>query len=295
MAINNPIDSENPVYGTGNWAYEGNLRFNGTPGVSYSVEITPVDWAGNASASEDVGVSGRSLVFDGTAPVLDVAFGPGLYTSGGTKYLTDTSDLVIDVTAVDDETGVVSIEYTFEDIDNEIITGWVDTVTALRAEYLEDGTRYRVLVRAVNGTGRNTTTSTGSFMYDESGPENLSMEFLSADSGLIPGENLRVRLTAEDTESGIAEYSIAVGSTAGGTDVSEQVNGNVSGRLVTSMGSEGLFSFAVPDIADGTYYITAEAVNGSGLTEPASGFYTAGSFTVNRGAEKIAVSEPWLF
>lgn len=295
ISINNNIDPENPTYGMGNWVYNGNLRFKGISGVPYKLEIRPVDWAGNTVDPGDAGISERRLVFDETAPLVHVALASNLPSSGGTTYLTNRADLEIAVTAEDPESGITGTEYSFEEIETMQNLGWVSNLGELRSKTLLPGGKYRVLVRAVNGTGRYSTASTGGFMYDPSGPDNLAMEFLSASTDLVPGESLRIKLSALDNESGIARYTIAVGSSAGGTEVSERINGNVSGYLITNMGREGLFSFALPDLEDGTYYITAKAENGAGLSMPSTGLYTAGSFTVSREAEKIVITEPWPY
>ncbi len=136
---------------------------------------------------------------------------------------------------------------------------------------LTDGVTYYVSVKAENGAGMmsNITTSYGATadFNDTTPPSDIATVYDGSGTGVDASwagstSQLSANWTASsDTESGIAKYWYAVGTTAGGTDVVDWTdNGAVTYVTRTGLG-----------LTNGdTYYFTVKAQNGAGLQSGAT-------------------------
>jgi hypothetical protein len=127
-------------------------------------------------------------------------------------------------------------------------------------------TTYYVTVRATNGVGGTFEATSDGVLVDTSAPlaglvedgGNVDVDFWSFDHNIVGNWS-----GFTDPESGIVSYEWAVGSTPGGTDVlafTDRGFGTVGARTI---GSTNPF----PRLVHGaTYYVTARARNGAGLT-----------------------------
>ncbi len=99
------------------------------------------------------------------------------------------------------------------------------------------------------------TTTTGDFTFSTATPP--TMDSVADDGYTTSTTELNAVWSATDTHSGISRYEYAVGTTSGGTDVKDW----------TSAGAATSYTIGGLSLTIGsTYYISARAVNGEGLT-----------------------------
>ena len=211
----------------------------------------------------------------GTSEYLDVVYAPN-----GNGYLMLTSASTIQIrfqnytVPCDDVTFHWRIVRTVDDVvvysqvDEASSDGTLD-VEAVDKLSLDNGAVYRIVVDARNVRNVSSIDESENILVDTTAPLMGDVYDGSAVEGDRDYQTSTTTITAHwdpdallDDESGMdtSSYEIAVGTTAGGTDVSDYVYANVSSATV-----DGL------NLNDGvTYYVTLKVANLAGLVSTAS-------------------------
>jgi hypothetical protein len=284
--MNNPV---NPGISSGERTFDGSLVFDGVSGSDFQLEIHVVDWAGNVS--EPVKAE-RLVMLDTSAPVVSVTLESGYKLTGGKMFISDTNTIDLSIDAKDTESGIESTEYSFIREDDGTALGWRNSLASLRSENLSDGTNYRIGVRARNVVELETIRTTAPFVFDSTSPSVPVVTILRGSGSVVPGEAVQIRVDSSDPDSGVVLYRLAIGTETDQGEVTEFVNGSVDGWLSVELAETGLFSFAIPDVFDGSYRIAVSAENGAGLEARIDEGET---LTIDRAVEKIVVSDGWPF
>jgi len=222
---------------------------NLTDGVTYYFAVRARDGAGGWSA---VGTSNGILV-DTTPPTTPVV------TDGG-EYTSSPDTLSAQWASIDAQSGIVEYQYAIgTTAGGTQIVGWTSTGTTSQVTKtglsLVVGTTYYFAVRARNGAGGWSAVGTSDGIKFDNTPPSAPVV---TDDGQYT--SIRTALhaiwSANDVESGIAEYQYRIGTTAGGGEVVDWT----SAGAATEVTRTGL------NLTDGvTYYISARAKNGAGI------------------------------
>lgn len=223
-------------------------------GSRYYVSVRATNGAGMVS---QVGTSDGILV-DATAPTTPVVTDDG-------KFTTSSTTLHASWTSADPETGITLYEYSIGTIARGVsLIGWTATGTATSVSRpdlaLANGAVYYINVRATNAAGLvSTVGSSDGITVDTTAPPAPSV----ADDGAYTSNaaQLHAALVCTDPESGVASYDYAIGTTPLGTDILGWRSGG-AGPEITATGLS---------LTTGvTYYLSARAINGAGITGPAA-------------------------
>ncbi len=239
-----------------------------TDGTTYFINVRALNSAGLEStvASTD-GILVNTTAASDTTPPTDIL---NLMDGGTVTTSLDTLTATWDA-STDAESGVAEYSYSIgtapglDDVKTWTTTGTATTFTD-NTLTLTDATTYFINVKGVNAAGletpvastdgitvntagaSDTTSSTGVFNLQDGGQFTASLDTLTATWD-----------PALDAESGVADYSYSVGTTAGGTDVKDW----------TSTGGATTFTDTTLTLTDGsTYFINIIAINGAGLESP---------------------------
>lgn len=260
------------------------VTLTGVDGTSYFIAARAVDFAGNVSVTR---ISSLSVLLDTTAPEVAVKIS-GLSSYGSGYFLASMDALTVESSCQDVNSVAVKEFAAVERSDGAVSPIWRSTKEAAFADLIP-GKSYAVGVRGTNAAGGIATALSAAFTYDPTAPTGLSIESVNTED-LVAGEQVRFRVSATDPESGIQAISVGIGATAGGTELTALVPGNVGGYL-TRKGVDGLadFRFDLPPMTDGTYYLSLRAMNGAGLmaSEQAAGV----TITVTGSTEKMVVTD----
>ncbi|WP_244239108.1 adventurous gliding motility protein AgmC [Corallococcus carmarthensis] len=238
-----------PVDGAGNWTYQLPVSL---PEGSVTVTATATDAAGNESTPDDT-----TFTVDLTAPEVDItAPANGVTVASGTVTVTGTS------------TGATFVTVTFEGADYGPIAvdasgNWSYTLPGP----LADGT-YTVTAVATDAAGNESTPDSSTFTVDTTAPV---VAITTPANGSTVGANVTVTGTAS----------------GGATSVTVSFQGTNYGPIPVD--ASGNWSQALPGpLANGTYTVTAVAVDAVGNTSPTA----TSTFTVNTAAPTVAITTP---
>ncbi len=264
--------------------YTYSLDFSGINGRQYYFALCIEDNAGNKSDVHYVG----PILLDFTPPVLDISLsGPGLKLYGASFYVTDLSSLNAIVNAEDEESGIIKTEYALLMPETgEIVNGWGDWASVKQTS-LQNGIKYQVAVNVENGVGLEVESRSVEFIYDSTAPENL---ILAGPVSPLAGYEIGVfTVSAEDLDSPIVEYRLAIGKAQGEKGITALIPGNDNGWLIVRSNTSTTAQFRVelPPVENGTYYPTLMVVNAAGLKSTLNG----NSFNVNNTQDKVIVGD----
>jgi len=259
----------------------------------YSLGLQVVDNAGNKS--DNFTNTSLTVMQNLTPPDVDVAIAGGYNAAAGSLYVSDLSDLSVDVDMDVEKSGIISTRYGIHNYETDEVLTWNNSLTSLlNNANLENGTRYSIVTEVANFLGLSNIGYSDIFIFDDSKPVALSLVGISGEP-YVDGETFRVQVEAEDTDSTIIEYRLAIGTAENPTLLTENVNGQREGVLVKGTGDGNIFSFAFPEnvdtITNGFYTVSLEAVNGSGLVSILIG----GILVLDNNQDKIIVSDGELF
>lgn len=223
-------------------------------GTRYYISVRATNGAGQVSqiATTD------GILVDATPPTTPVITDDG-------KYTRNTTTIHATWTSSDPETGITLYEYSIGTSAGGVgVAPWtnIGTGTSINRTDLSltNGACYYVNVRATNAAGLvSAVGSSDGITLDTTPPPAPGV----TDDGVYTANatQLHARVACTDAESAIASYEYAVGTTALGTEIVTWKSGG-AGPDITATGltlSTGV-----------TYYISARAINGSGLTGPAA-------------------------
>lgn len=253
-----------------------------TNGENYYLVVAVIDKAGNSSAPYRLPTG---FLLDTTPPEAELVLA-GLYLNGSSLYLTDLKNLEASLTIKEDESGAVAKFNLIDSSDQTPITTW-DKWEKVKEAILTPGGRYKVAARVTNGVGLETEVYSEEFTFDNSPPVISSLT--GPDHPLVSGESFILSLTADEYETAIVKYRIAIGSQPGTTEFTTLIPGNQDGWYeVKTNNLRPQIRMEVPEIADGVYHLTLEAINAAGLT---ARFSEARTLTVNNNLERLVVSD----
>ncbi|MEN6416428.1 MAG: PQQ-binding-like beta-propeller repeat protein [Armatimonadota bacterium] len=237
-------------------------------GTATSIALTGLSLADgstyyvNVRATNNVGLisavgSSDGITVDSAAPPAPTVTDDGAYTSSA-------GSLHASWTAVTCTSGVSGYQYSIGTSSGSAnIVGWTSAGLATSATItglsLANGTNYYINVRALNSLGRaGTVGSSDGITVDTTAPSAPTV----TDSGVWTSSSslLTASWSCSDSESGIAQYYYAVGTTVGGTNA----------KVWTSAGIQTSATIIGLSLTDGgTYYISVKAKNGAGLESAA--------------------------
>jgi hypothetical protein len=246
--------------GTSTSASNGSLSL--ANGTTYFVTVRATNGSGlNTTATSD------GVLVDGSAPVAGtVNDGAG----ADVDFQTSTTTIQANWSGfADAHSGIAGYEWAIGTTSGgtqvQVFTSvGVATSASNGSLSLSNGTTYFVTVRATNGVGLTTNVSTDGVVVDGTAPVAGTVNDGAAAD--VDGQTSTSTIQANwsgfaDTQSGIALYEWAIGTTSGGT----QVQGFTGVGTATSASNGSL------SLANGTnYYVTVRATNGAGLTATAT-------------------------
>ncbi|WP_244981472.1 adventurous gliding motility protein AgmC [Corallococcus exercitus] len=237
-----------PVDGAGNWSYQLPVSL---PEGSITVTAVATDAAGNESTPDDT-----TFTVDLTAPEVEITT-----PADGTTVASNT------VTVTGTSVGATSVTLTFEGTDYGPIPvdasgNWSQALPGP----LADGT-YTVTAVSTDAAGNESTPDSSTFTVDQTAP---TVAITTPANGSTVGANVTV-----------------TGTTTGATSVTVTFQGTNYGPIPVD--ASGNWSQALPGpLANGTYTVTAVAVDGVGNTSPTA----TSTFTVNTAAPTVAITTP---
>ncbi|MHB9035641.1 MAG: beta-alanine-activating enzyme beta-propeller domain-containing protein [Armatimonadota bacterium] len=246
-------------------------------GIRYYVNVRATNAANGVSA---VG-SSDGIYVESTPPTIPVVIDDGAFT-------TNTTTIHATWSAQDPETGVSSYQYSIGTAPGLAdLVAWTNAALATSINrtdlVLNQGVTYYVNVKATNGIGLVSAVGSSDGLKVDTTPPDIATV---TDHGEYTSDNtqLVVVLGSADAESGIVSYECAVGTTPGGTDI--------VGWQSAGVGPEAIIGGLAME--DGvTYYVSARATNGAGLTGPAG---TSDGIKVDAsGPTGLAVWDDGLF
>ncbi|HHW13411.1 MAG TPA: PKD domain-containing protein, partial [Firmicutes bacterium] len=247
------------------YRYSDVFRTSLADGIKYYLVIEAANSLGLTSR-----VVSAPFTVDASAPQITNLQLAGPVSVNGALAIDNLAKLSVQVTAEDPQSQVASIDYallTSPAVDQNTV--WVPDLSGLDLAGQPGGRVYYVAVRARNGVGLENIALSPGVLLDKSAPEILSL----VDEGVSKREktSLLVSVQAADAETGVVRYRYAIGTAPGQTDVSALLPGNESGWFSRAAASPNLdILIEGLNLADGTYYVTVEAVNGVGLAARAS-------------------------
>ena len=278
------LDSGKTIPISSNMAdYHYMLDIGGTNGKKYYLIVTLEDNAGNHSAYQHVG----PILRDTTYPTGKIEIS-GLTGYGTNYFLTDPANLDAVVTVEDNESWVDINETQYVILNSstgEQLGQWTSWPSAKNV-MLTPGNKYQVLARVKNGTGLVTELKSLEFVYDPSAP--LIINFVTPQLPVAHHEQVEFKVVAEEKESLIVRYRLAIGSTRGGTEITQKIAGNQDGWLIIDSNNSSVnFRIEIPEAEDGLYYPTIELVNAAGLLSRTSG----NGIVINNSQERMIVND----
>lgn len=251
-------------------------------GESYRLELAVFDKAGNSSAIYRLP---QSFLLDTTAPEAELSLN-GLYVGGSSLYLTNLADLEATLTIREDESGASGSFNLIDSAAGTAVTGW-DSWEKVQQTVLIPGGKYLVAARVINGVGLETEVLSETFTFDNTAP--FISNLTGPDLPITAGESFILNLSADDDETEIVKYRIAIGREPGATEFTALMPGNQKGwyELKTNHRRPQL-RLETPEGASGTYYITLEAINAAGLS---ARFGEERTLTVSDNPERIVASD----
>jgi len=218
-------------------------------GVTYYVSARATNGAGitgNAGTSDGIKV-------DNTGPV-------GLTVTDDGNFTGSSNSLHGSWTANDPESGIAKYKYCIgTTTGSNNVADWLDVGAATEHTRtglsLANGQTYYITVIATNGAGGSSApVSSNGIRVDLTPPTTPAV----TDSGKYWGykTSLWASWGAQDQESGIAEYQVSAGTSAGAVDIAPwQSVGNITSYTLSGL-----------HLSDGvTYYINVKAKNGAGI------------------------------
>ncbi len=211
----------------------------------------------SARAINGAGITGptgtsEAIIVDTTGPVDLVVTDGGAYTGFDDRIHASWS-------ASDPESGIASYRYCVGTAAGKNdVADWLDVGAATEHTReglaLSSGTTYYITVIATNRAGSDSApASSDGIRLDLTPPSTPTV----TDTGQYWGYKTSIYGTwhSEDAESGIVEYQMSVGTSAGATDVADWV----------SVGNSTSYTRTGLHLSDGvTYYINIKARNGAG-------------------------------
>ena len=250
-----------------------------TSGTTYYFMVTAVDVTGSTNGSPQV-----SATSDAAPPTT-----PGTPTWASSYAITSASSPALSWAASTDAISGVSYYQVAlgTSAGGTNVVSWTNignttsyTFTGLT---LTNNTAYYATVRAVDAAGNlSTAANSAGFTDDTSAPSTPASPAWAASWSASTSSTPAFTWTASsDSISGISSYKVALGTTAGGTDVVSWTNaGNVTS-----------YTFSGLTLTNGTaYYASVKAVDGAGLTSAAA---NSAAFTVDTSPPTTPGSPSW--
>ncbi len=249
----------------------------------YYLILAVRDRAGNQSAPTEIAMP---IMLDTTPP--EVAFEVvGFRSQGADYYLTPETQLTLkEVSEEDKESGITEKSFSVvETGSNQVITDRTDWNGILGTPFLP-GKSYQINYRATNQVGLSSEVRSVEFIYDETPPEGLTVSL--PQSALAKGEIGIFLATAAENETRILKYQLGIGSAYNKRELTSLILGNNDGWInLNTHNSSAEFRVEMPEIADGTYYLTLAVENSAGLRATRN----TGTIVINNQQERVIVND----
>lgn len=265
--------------------YQYNFTVTGESGQEYYLAIAVTDQAGNRSGIIYAG----PILLDLNPPTVSID-AQGMVQYGASNYVTDLKALYVTVSVTGRGTQAANFDTQLAIVDaaGKTVSAWIETWEDLNGTALTPGGKYRITARVRNQlTGLTTVKSTPEFTYDNTPPQILS---IAGPIGTVSsGEQVIFKITAEDQETAIKEYRLAIRLNAPEIfDLSSEIPGNQDGWIIVHPGQNPTeIRLEIPSGVGGVYYPVVQAVNTAGLNETINGQ----TFTIETNQEKLSVQD----
>lgn len=249
-------------------AWTDNITLPSLTDTTYTAQARGVDRASNAANGSAV-----SFTYDATAPstVSNLIDGNGATDN---TYLTSTTSIGAKWSAATDATaGIQKYQYAIGTSSGGTqVVNWTDNGTNLTIDLsnvsLTDGQTYYVSVRAVdNAANTGTASSTNGVLVDVTAPT-VSTPTVAAATTTDATPTISWS-AATDAGSGLDNYTIRIGTTAGGQNTLAPTNVTTNSYTPAS------------NLTDGTYYASIQADDRAGNV---SAYTSSVSFTIDTTA-----------
>ncbi|KAL5013969.1 hypothetical protein ScPMuIL_008239 [Solemya velum] len=238
-------------------------------------------------AMESIEAETDGVVVDLTPPKL-VHFGDGLSSGADREYQVETDSVSANFQFIDEESGLVFFKFQvfqhFQGSSHKIhpeTDEWEEVRDPNQNSFtksnlsLKSGARYSIRVGAVNGAGFVVTFQTNGVIVDATPPEIhwVRVGVLSGPEEMVDGfvrqsdnQGIKATWSATDNQSGIKVFSVAVGTSGGGTDILGWTDiGMEQNRYITNLVLNQFDTTTKSPV----YYVSIKAENGAGLiSEP---------------------------
>ena len=255
-------------------------------GKLYYLALEVYDRANNPS---DTYRLTKPILLDTTPPQLSLTVN-GLVAGGSGYYLNDLENLSVNLEAVDDATGHDESLAILND-DGTQASGW-DNWETIKNSRLIPGKKYRIAAKSVNQAGLESQVQSQPFTFDNSEP--IVEVVQQPQTVLATGETASYIFKADDEETAIVAYRLAIGTADQETALTKLIPENTGGwyEVRTNSGQLNL-RIEIPSINDGTYQALVEVANAAGLTKRID----AGTIIINNNRERLTVSDqgPYTF
>lgn len=245
--------------------------------------LAVLDRAGNQSDTTELTLP---ILLDTTPPAAVFKI-EGLRAQGAAYYLTPNQQLtLITASGEDPESGIAEESFTVVDTGaKRIIDQSPDWRGILDAAFVS-GNSYQIVYRVTNKVGLTTEVESVEFIYDQTPPEELRIT--RPQTALAKGETGIFLAAATEKESRIARYLLAIGSAANPRELTALIPGNTDGWItIDTNHSTAEFRLEIPEIDDGTYYLTLAVENTAGLRATIE----AGTIEIDNQQERIIVND----
>src|SRR5690606_2868335 len=140
--------------------------------------------------------------------------------------------------------------------------------------------------RVTNKVGLSTEVSSVEFIYDQTPPEEMKVTL--PQTALAKKETGIFLAAATEKESRIARYQLAIGSADNPWELTALIPGNIDGWMtIDTHHSSAEFRLEMPEISNGTYYLTLAVENTAGLRATLD----AGTIEINNQQERMIVND----
>jgi len=268
-------------------------------GSTYYLTVRATNGAGLSTVA-----SSNGFVADGSAPANQFVY-DGI--GGDIAFQTAKTSLSAEWSFSDAESGIAQYDWAIgTTAGGTNVRAYTSAGTATNATAssltLTDGVTYYVTVRATNGAGLQTSTSSNGVRVDSTPPtssfvrDGVGTDIAYQSSTTVLSSNW----SFADPHSGVAQYEWAIGTTSGGTQV----------QAFTAVGTSTSATANSLALSHGaTYYVTVRATNSAGLsatatsdgvrvdtTDPVFGFVNDGSGAdLSFQTSVTSISANWSF
>ena len=248
-------------YSSNNGTYLATLPGEFSDGKRYYLHIEPTNYLGQ----KGVVTASKALFYDHTSPIVQSTKLQGTNLVGGINYLGNLALLGFEYQAVDPDSGLGKVEYSFVEGDNLNQAVWNSSLADLKTKVtLLSGHVYRLAVKFSNLAGKSIEVLSAPIFFDQTAPVmELNVPAETANNEVYLGE-----VTVNDEETTITQVVYKIGTAPDKNDLSLGLTGaDAAGWLTAKLQGDYLKIYQRANIPEGTsYYLTVKATNIAGVS-----------------------------